>query len=75
MSTVVCIKKDGGKHGLWPSLPGCAFLTSSATYQLCDSGKPLNLYGFSYLKCKMELILVSDHRVVVRIECVNSYKT
>lgn len=43
----------------------------SATYQLCDLGKSFNLFGFSYLKCMM-LIIASDHRVVARIQCVNT---
>lgn len=75
MNTFECMKKDGRKHGLWHSLPGGALLTSSATYQLRDLGKSLNHCGFSYLKCKMELVIASDHGVVVKIECVNSYNT
>lgn len=54
---------------------GTAYLdvgSCSATYQLCDLGMSRDLSGFSYLNCKMELIIASDQRVDVRIQCVNT---
>lgn len=69
MNTVVCMKKNTSMAF------GTAYLdvrSCSAIYQLYDLGMLRDLSGFSYLKCKMELIIASDQRVDVRIQCVNT---
>lgn len=43
----------------------------SAACQLCDLGKSLNLSRFSHLGCATELIIASNHRAVVRVQCVS----
>lgn len=40
-------------------------------YQLCDLGKSLDLFRFSYLACTMELIIVSDRRAIMRFQCIS----